>query len=219
MPNNNAASPDTRQKILSAARQEFVACGRAGARMQSIADRAGVNKALLHYYFRSKDLLYEETMRDILNNVWGNIRKELNHHSASDDLRVLVHTISATYIRTISENLDFARLLLREVADGGRVLRELSSVFRDALGDAPQTIVGVIQKNHQRGLIRAVDPAHFIINIMSMSAGTFAARFFFSIIGHELPWPTSYDDGFIQKRIEEITETVCNGIFIRGDDS
>jgi len=44
----------TEEKILEAAKKVFVNKGMAGARMQDIADEAGINKALLHYYFRSK---------------------------------------------------------------------------------------------------------------------------------------------------------------------
>src|SRR5690349_12567152 len=50
---------DTEQRILDAAHAVFLRRGTAGARMQEIADEAGVNKALLHYYFRSKDRLAE----------------------------------------------------------------------------------------------------------------------------------------------------------------
>ncbi|HNA17232.1 MAG TPA: helix-turn-helix domain-containing protein, partial [Ferruginibacter sp.] len=49
---------DTEQKILESARNVFIQKGLAGARMQDIADHAGVNKALLHYYFTSKDKLF-----------------------------------------------------------------------------------------------------------------------------------------------------------------
>ena len=49
----------TEEKILAAAKKVFVLKGMAGARMQDIADEAGINKALLHYYFRSKEKLFE----------------------------------------------------------------------------------------------------------------------------------------------------------------
>jgi AcrR family transcriptional regulator len=50
---------NTEEKILEAAAQEFIQKGRSGARMQEIANNAGINKALLHYYYRSKDMLFE----------------------------------------------------------------------------------------------------------------------------------------------------------------
>src|SRR6478735_10691909 len=49
----------TEEKILNAAKKVFLTKGMDGARMQDIADKAGINKALLHYYFRSKDKLFE----------------------------------------------------------------------------------------------------------------------------------------------------------------
>ena len=53
-----------RKKSLSAAREVFLQKGFAGARMQDIADEAGINKALLHYYFRSKEKLFETIFRE-----------------------------------------------------------------------------------------------------------------------------------------------------------
>ena len=52
-------SPDTEARILEAAHRVFLRRGTAGARTQEIADEAGVNKALLHYYFRTKEKLAE----------------------------------------------------------------------------------------------------------------------------------------------------------------
>ena len=55
----------TEEKILEAARQVFLKKGMDGARMQEIADEAGINKALLHYYYRSKDKLFEAVFNEI----------------------------------------------------------------------------------------------------------------------------------------------------------
>lgn len=52
-------SADVEQRILAAARKEFEAKGYAGARMQAIADEAEISKASLHYYFRSKDGIFQ----------------------------------------------------------------------------------------------------------------------------------------------------------------
>src|SRR4249920_2351657 len=49
----------TEEKILSAAKKVFISRGMAGARMQDIADEAGINKAMLHYYFKNKEKLFE----------------------------------------------------------------------------------------------------------------------------------------------------------------
>ena len=56
----------TEEKILEAAAQEFIIKGKAGARMQEIANNAGINKALLHYYYRSKDKLFESVFTVVI---------------------------------------------------------------------------------------------------------------------------------------------------------
>ena len=66
---------ETEKKILTAAGEIFLEKGHAGARMQEIADRAGINKALLHYYFRSKDklfhIVFRREMQIMLDNVFS----------------------------------------------------------------------------------------------------------------------------------------------------
>src|SRR6478672_7495746 len=61
----NTRDQSTEEKILSAARKVFLNKGMDGARMQDIADEAGINKALLHYYFRSKDKLFEQIFMEV----------------------------------------------------------------------------------------------------------------------------------------------------------
>src|SRR6476620_200228 len=56
---------NTEQKILEAAKKVFLKEGMTGARMQDIADEAGINKAMLHYYFRSKEKLFEKIVTDL----------------------------------------------------------------------------------------------------------------------------------------------------------
>ena len=65
----NALKLETQQKILQAAREVFIEKGLQGARMQEIADRAGINKALLHYYYRSKDQLFESIFEDAIGRI------------------------------------------------------------------------------------------------------------------------------------------------------
>src|SRR5205809_3897614 len=61
----NKRDDTTEQRILTAAKKIFLAKGLDGARMQDIADEAGINKAMLHYYFRSKDKLFETIFEEV----------------------------------------------------------------------------------------------------------------------------------------------------------
>ena len=63
----------TEKQILEAAQKVFVLKGFDGARMQEIADEAGINKSLLHYYFRSKENLFESIFIDAFMKVQANL--------------------------------------------------------------------------------------------------------------------------------------------------
>ena len=63
----------TEDKIFEAATIVFEEKGLAGARMQNIADRAGINKALLHYYFRTKDHLFEAVFTALAKKMFAKI--------------------------------------------------------------------------------------------------------------------------------------------------
>ena len=62
---NNLSDHTTEQKILDAAEVVFHEKGFDGARMQEIADKATINKGLLHYYFKSKDALFDAIFNPI----------------------------------------------------------------------------------------------------------------------------------------------------------
>jgi len=61
------------KNILQAALQVFIEKGRDGARMQEIADNAGVNKMFLHYYFRNKDTLFLEVVKKIVTDLYDHV--------------------------------------------------------------------------------------------------------------------------------------------------
>ena len=67
----------TEEKIFEAATDEFEENGLTGARMQNIADRAGMNKALLHYYFRTKDLLFEAVFTKVARQMMSKFKPAL----------------------------------------------------------------------------------------------------------------------------------------------
>ena len=76
---------DTEQRILRAARKVFVRRGTAGARMQEIAAEAGVNQALLHYYFRSKDRLAEAVFREVAGHLVPAVLRMLGAESSLEE--------------------------------------------------------------------------------------------------------------------------------------
>ena len=112
-------APDTEQRIFDAALTVFARKGRDGARLQEIADHAGINRALLHYYFRTKSQLYEAVFehgcRQFMTGLSQSLRAE---QGFEDSLRTFVYG----YIDYIYEHQEMARLMLNECLCGGGVL-------------------------------------------------------------------------------------------------
>ena len=91
----------TEEKILSAAKKIFVANGMMGARMQDIADEAGINKALLHYYFRNKEQLFDVIFMSAARQLFPKIRQIFESDAP---LFEIIEKFCADYIDIISEN-------------------------------------------------------------------------------------------------------------------
>ena len=72
-------------QILNAAKNVFQSKGMDGARMQEIADKAGINKAMLHYYYRSKQLLFEAVFKNAFALLAPQLNKVLNDDSSIED--------------------------------------------------------------------------------------------------------------------------------------
>jgi TetR/AcrR family transcriptional regulator len=159
----------TEEKILEAAKTVFVSKGMEGARMQEIADEAGINKALLHYYFRSKERLFEAIFSEIIKFAFPKITRIVQ--SDEPIVTKIEHVIDA-----------YIDLLIKHPFIPGFVMKELnrdpSGLFKMVIkfGLNPQVIIDKIQDAMDRGEIIQMKPHHLAINIISMCVFPFAAR-------------------------------------------
>jgi len=201
------------ERILHAARQVFIERGLGGARMQTIADRAGANKALLHYYFRSKERLYEAVLENILTTIGSALRKQLPPGRKISDLRGLLRQIITVYINTFRANPDFPRFMIREFADGGAHLPRIVNQFISGFGDIPRRIYTLLQKESLLGKMRTIVPVHIALNIVGMCVFTFIARPVLAIVDERTSLNLKFDDRFFADRINAIVTMACDGIF------
>jgi TetR/AcrR family transcriptional regulator len=159
----------TEDKILEAAKNVFVTKGMEGARMQEIADEAGINKALLHYYFRSKEKLFEAIFSEIIKFAFPKITR--------------IAQSNEPFISKIEQVVDaYIDLLIKHPFIPGFVMKELnrdpSGLFKMVVkfGLNPQVIFDQIQFAMDRGEIIQMQPRHLAANIISMCIFPFAAR-------------------------------------------
>src|ERR1035437_4410119 len=117
-----AKSKDTTEdKILSAAKDIFMKYGLYGARMQDIADTAGINKALLHYYFRSKEKLFDKVFE-------GALEKYFQQMDVFSDSSMLVKQRLFKYIDNIfaflTEYPQMSMFIIKEISEEPELFRE-----------------------------------------------------------------------------------------------
>jgi len=196
----------TEDKILEAAKNVFVAKGMEGARMQEIADEAGINKALLHYYFRSKERLFEAIFGEIIKFAFPKITR-----IAQSDV---------PFVTKIEQVVDaYIDLLIKHPFIPGFVMKELnrdpSGLFKIVVkfGLNPQAIFDHIQAAMDSGEIIQMQPRHLAANIISMCIFPFAARPLVSFVLFKDDQVAL--DAFYSERAVVIKQFVINAIVIK----
>jgi TetR/AcrR family transcriptional regulator len=169
---------DTEQRILDAAHAVFVRHGTAGGRMQDIAAEAGVNQALLHYYFRSKDRLSKAAFERAASQFMPAVLQVLASNEALD---AKVARIIELELDHLSRAPYLPGYIISEVAHHPERARQLIAAV---IGQTPEhvrpLVIGVLKKQLnaavRRGTMRRIAPEQFIVNLMSLCIFPFAAR-------------------------------------------
>jgi AcrR family transcriptional regulator len=169
---------ETEQRILDAARVVFLRNGTAGARMQEIAQEAGVNQALLHYYFRSKERLSGAVFEQLAGRILPALTQTLGSDISLDEK---IDRLVAVYLANLSRNPFLPGYLISELhhhperipgllakAIGGEPAGVLSPLF-EKLGEQ-------IDERVAAGTMRPIAPEQFAINLISLCIFPFAAR-------------------------------------------
>ena len=163
---------NTEQKILDAAKNIFMRKGSAGARMQDIADEAGINKALLHYYFRSKEKLFEVIFREAAGKIMAGISKIFD--DSEMDFFEQVRTFCDMYIQLGKDHPYLPIFVLYEMHTGdGKVFRNIMAAYK---GKPVKSIMNAIQKAVESKKINPVDPLQLILNMLSLCMFPIIAR-------------------------------------------
>jgi TetR/AcrR family transcriptional regulator len=196
---------DTEERILAAAHAVFLRHGTHGARMQDIADEAGVNKALLHYYFRSKDRLAEEVFRRTFAGVVPRVVQTLG---ADLPLEEKVRRVVALYVDTLGRNPFLPGYLLCEMHQHPERLRQtvtaLAPMPIEQVGErVVSTLRAQLEAGARDGTLRPVDPQHFVVNLFALCIFPFAAR---PMLGIVLGIDDERFAAFLAHREREVTE-------------
>ena len=148
----------TEEKIKEAARKVFTRKGYAATRTRDIAEEAGLNLALLNYYFRSKEKLFNIIMIEKMDQFFGVMDHILNN--ANSTLENKVEIIAASYIDLLTKNPDLPIFVLSGIRNGPEHLMEM-------MGKADKLVKSVLVKQIQEK-IPGRNPLHFLFNILGL---------------------------------------------------
>ncbi len=183
MVNKRTKPPDTHdreteERILDAARTVFLRRGTAGARMQEIAKEAGVNQALLHYYFRSKEGLSTAVFQQFASRLFPSLIATLG---TDNPLETKIDALIALYLDNLTRNPFLPGYLLSELHHHPERLQLLLTT---AIGAAPSAVLppvfaklgAQIDERVAAGTMRPITAEQFAINLISLCIFPFAAR-------------------------------------------
>lgn len=156
----------TEEKILIAASKVFTAKGFAGTRTRDIADEAGINLALLNYYFRSKEKLFEQVMKVKVVLLFGQIIPIVTNQKTSLDEKIALAT--EKYFDILSKNPNLPLFIISEIQKKNSDITSylpIDKVVKDTL------IIRQIQERNP-----SINPFHFFLNYLSMTVFPFVAR-------------------------------------------
>ncbi len=168
---NNSSDHTTEQKILDAAEVVFHEKGFDGARMQEIADKASINKGLLHYYFKSKDALFDAIFNMAVKRMSGNINSILQMDISLEEK---IDLIIDSYMNLLLRNSSLPRFVITEInKDSERFIKkylsgEINNVFAK--------FIDSVKKEIDAGKIKAIDPKHLFMNMISMILFPFVGK-------------------------------------------
>jgi AcrR family transcriptional regulator len=162
---------NTEEKILQAAREVFQQKGYDGARMRDIADMANINKGLLHYYFRTKDALFEK----IFGIAFQTMAAQANEIFSSDaSLFDKIRTFTEKYIDLISRNEYLPRFVINEINRNPDQFIEHMQIRKKK--PVIHVFIAQFEEEIAKGTIKAMDARQFCINMIALCIFPFVGR-------------------------------------------
>ena len=194
---------NAKTKILEAAKSIFQLKGMQGARMQEIADKAGINKAMLHYYFRSKQLLFEAVFMSAFKMLAPHLNAILNDDNSIEDK---IKQFTSSYISFLIKHPYLPSFLIQEMNRNPEFLKDsyLAKKFPNINKFKEQ-----VEKEVKEGKIKPILAEQLFINTLSMCLfpiiGAPMVKTFLNIDDEQ------YED-ILEQRKTEVANFIMNSI-------
>jgi AcrR family transcriptional regulator len=196
----------SRDRILAAASVEFAEHGLSGARIDRIAGRAGVNKAMIYYHVGSKEELHRAVIDEIFSSLVARLGADL---PGAADGEAMFAMISDTYTRMFLQRPEIVRVMLREIAQGrAETLDRIASFIRGS--GVHEHIVSTLRREIDSGRLREVDVVQTAVSFIVLNLG-------YLILSPVLNrvWGISDTQDFLSDRQEAVLDLFLNGVRTR----
>lgn len=195
----------TKDKIIIAAKDIFHQKGYEGARMQEIADACGINKALLHYHFESKEKLFQAVLLSAVSQMFPTIMTLLNADKA---LPEKIENVVDVYIDFISKNPRLPLFVMQELNSKPQFLFDRLQ----AMGQKPSEFIVQINEAVANKTIKPTQPFHLIADILGLCIFPFIAK---PMLQFMSGMNESEFKLFIADRKVHVTEMILNGLLLK----
>lgn len=195
----------TEKVILEAAGKVFTSKGYAAARMDDIAKAAGINRALLHYYFRSKDNLFGLVFADRFKEFFSGVSRIL---TSDKKLTEKIEELVAHDITMIRQHPDLPLFVMQELSQNpDRMIEHAQQAGTNAT--LMKNFKAQVQQEVDKGNIRKIDGSQLLINIMSLAVYPFIAR---PMIKAMNQYDNKDFEKMIDQRKKEVADFIINAL-------
>ena len=193
----------TEEKILDAAKEVFMKYGLYGARMQDIADTAGINKALLHYYFRNKEKLFDKIFENALSRFFSQSQVFEN---SSLPIKERMFQYVSNIIDFYAEYPQMSMFIIKEISNNPDIFKQKVMAAKK---NKNFKLIDTLEEGIKSGEIAKIDTTMFMINLQSLCSFPFLASPMFkhSLKSYGKDWNTDFSPEKLKKRVYAFIES------------
>ena len=204
-----AINKDTKTKIISAAIQIFAEKGKYGTRMEEIAARASVNKAMLYYYYTNKEILFKEVLKTILDKIATSIISSTKQITeSSNDPTEIVEAFIHAHNKAFSQNSEYTKIILNAIINTPEEFREVMEVTQpDHI--FPQKLMDIFDQGISQNDFRKVDPMQVFISIIGTNLIYFIGK---PIAETIMNLEVQDEQAFLKEREDSVVDLLLYGL-------
>ncbi len=204
-----AKEQNLEEQILQEAENLFVEKGFSGTSTTDIAKRVGCNQALVHYYFRTKENLFQRIFVEKLESGCSTLIEPLSN-TDTDFFDKLRYTIGV-YFDFLAKNPQLAFFVLKEIIGNSNRLEFVYEFFmsNSIRANLYNTIDSIVQAEVEKGTIRTITTVNLVLDVISLTVFNFLALPIYDKLSES---SESERQQFVADRKEEIITLIINGL-------